>query len=195
MKPADFLDAAEQAFSAAALGKAWSPLPMHLPAERGGFHAKGASISLDRDYVAVKINGNFPGNPAELGLPTIQGAIVLCEGRNGTLLAILDFDRGDNSANGGGERPCRPAAREAGLADIAHLRLRRARPCPCRSSGRGPAYPAHPPVGSRPRSGASARGHTGKLRSRGHCHPGPGIRRPIGRRDCLLHAGARAVPE
>ena len=90
MKPADFLDAAEQAFSAAALGKAWSPLPMHLPAERGGFHAKGASISLDRDYVAVKINGNFPGNPAELGLPTIQGAIVLCEGRNGTLLAILD---------------------------------------------------------------------------------------------------------
>jgi len=90
MRPADFLDAVEQAFRAAAMGKAHSPYPMHLPMQRGGFHAKGASISLERDYVAVKVNGNFPGNPAELGLPTIQGAIVLCSGSNGVLLAILD---------------------------------------------------------------------------------------------------------
>ena len=90
MNSGDFLSAMARAFRGAALGKAYSPRPMHLPVERGGFHAKGASISLERDYVAVKINGNFPGNPAELGLPTIQGAIVLCDGRNGTLLAILD---------------------------------------------------------------------------------------------------------
>jgi len=90
MKPADFLDAVEQAFRAAAMGKAHSPHPMHLPMQRGGFHAKGASISLERNYVAVKINGNFPANPAELGLPTIQGAIVLADGSNGVLLAILD---------------------------------------------------------------------------------------------------------
>ena len=90
MSPGDFLVSAEQAFRAAAMGKAVSPLPMHLPVERGGFHAKGASIALERDYVAMKINGNFPDNPAELGLPTIQGAIVLCDGLNGTLLAILD---------------------------------------------------------------------------------------------------------
>jgi ornithine cyclodeaminase/alanine dehydrogenase-like protein (mu-crystallin family) len=63
---------------------------MHLPMDRGGFHAKGASISLDRDYAAVKVNGNFPDNPAECGLPTIQGAIILCDGRDGRLLAILD---------------------------------------------------------------------------------------------------------
>ena len=90
MKPVDYLEAVEQAFLAAATGKAHSPQPMHLPMKGGGFHAKGASISLNRDYVAVKVNGNFPGNPLELGLPTIQGAIILSDGRNGTLLAILD---------------------------------------------------------------------------------------------------------
>ena len=90
MKPADYLDAAEQAFRALAVGKAYSPNPVHLPGERGGFHAKGATISLERDYAAVKVNGNFPGNPAELGLPTVQGAIILCDGRDGRLLAILD---------------------------------------------------------------------------------------------------------
>ena len=90
MKPADYLEAVEQAFRTAATGKAHSPRPMHLPMDRGGFHAKGASISLDRDYVAVKVNGNFPGNPQELGLPTIQGAIILSDGSNGRLLAILD---------------------------------------------------------------------------------------------------------
>lgn len=90
MRPADYLAAVEQAFSAAAIGKANSPPPMHLPMKRGGFHAKGASLSLDRDYVAVKVNGNFAGNPVERGLPTIQGAIILADGGNGALLAILD---------------------------------------------------------------------------------------------------------
>lgn len=90
MKPSDYLEAVEQAFRAAAAGKAFSPHPMHIPVPRGGFHAKGASISLNNDYVAVKINGNFPANPAEHGLPTIQGAIVLADGINGALLAILD---------------------------------------------------------------------------------------------------------
>jgi ornithine cyclodeaminase/alanine dehydrogenase-like protein (mu-crystallin family) len=90
MKPADYLNAVEQAFRAAASGNAQSPHPMHIPVARGGFHAKGASISLDRNYVAVKVNGNFPGNPFEMGLPTIQGAILLSDGSNGQLLAILD---------------------------------------------------------------------------------------------------------
>ena len=90
MDAADWQDAAELAFHAAAIGKAVSPQPLHLPMPRGGFHAKGASIRLERDYVAVKINGNFPGNPRELGLPTVQGAIFLADGSNGVLLAIID---------------------------------------------------------------------------------------------------------
>ena len=90
MQPVDFLTAVELGLRAGATGKASSPLPMHLPMTRGGFHAKGASISLGRDYVALKINGNFPGNPSEFGLPTIQGAIILADGSNGMLLAVLD---------------------------------------------------------------------------------------------------------
>jgi ornithine cyclodeaminase/alanine dehydrogenase-like protein (mu-crystallin family) len=66
MMPADYLVAVDQAFRAAATGKAFSPHPMHLPLQRGGFHAKGASISLERDYVAIKVNGKFPGNRQSL---------------------------------------------------------------------------------------------------------------------------------
>jgi alanine dehydrogenase len=90
MTPHDWVEAAETAFRAAATGKAHAPPPMHLPMLGGGFHAKGASLALERDYAAVKVNGNFPGNPAEFGLPTVLGAIILADGGNGVLLAILD---------------------------------------------------------------------------------------------------------
>jgi ornithine cyclodeaminase/alanine dehydrogenase-like protein (mu-crystallin family) len=90
MGPEDWLDAAEHAFRAAADQKAASPHPMHIPALRGGFHVKAARILGERDYVAVKVNGNFPANPEELGLPTVQGAIILADGRNGVLLAVID---------------------------------------------------------------------------------------------------------
>jgi ornithine cyclodeaminase/alanine dehydrogenase-like protein (mu-crystallin family) len=86
-----WLDAVETAFAAGARGDAWSPLPMHVDGEGGGFHAKGAALRVDgRLYAAVKLNGNFPDNPAERGLPTIQGAILLCDGEDGRLLAIMD---------------------------------------------------------------------------------------------------------
>ena len=90
MRPSDYMDAVELGFRAGATGKANSPHPLHLPVDHGGFHAKVASISLGRDYVAVKINGNFPENPAKHGLPTIQGAIILADGSNGVLLAVID---------------------------------------------------------------------------------------------------------
>lgn len=90
MTPADWLEAADRAFRAAAERRAKSPEPLHIGADRGGFHVKAASISLQRSFVAVKVNGNFPNNPTELGLPTVQGAIILSDGSNGALLAILD---------------------------------------------------------------------------------------------------------
>ena len=85
-----WLEAVETGFAAQARGDAWSPLPMHVEGEGGGFHAKGAALRLGRLYVAVKVNGNFPANPAERGLPTIQGAILLSDGSDGRLLAIMD---------------------------------------------------------------------------------------------------------
>ena len=90
MGPSDFLDAVDLGFRAGAMGKAKAPHPLHLSGDRGGFHAKAASISLGRVYVAVKVNGNFPDNPARHGLPTIQGAIILSDGANGRLLAVID---------------------------------------------------------------------------------------------------------
>lgn len=90
MAGADWLAAVETGFRAAAEGLAESPPPMHLHGDGGAFHAKGASIRQGRHYVALKLNGNFPGNPERNKLPTIQGAILLCDGKDGRLLAILD---------------------------------------------------------------------------------------------------------
>ena len=85
----DYLDAVERAFRAHGEGRTSQPMPLHIAVEGGGFHAKGAFAALDRAYVAVKVNSNFPGNPAK-GLPTIQGAVLLYDAADGRLLAILD---------------------------------------------------------------------------------------------------------
>jgi len=90
MAPADWLEAVEAGFRAAAEGKVHAPQPMHIDGRGGAFHAKGASLDLGRLYVALKLNGNFPANPAQRRLPTIQGAILLCDGDTGSLLAIVD---------------------------------------------------------------------------------------------------------
>jgi ornithine cyclodeaminase/alanine dehydrogenase-like protein (mu-crystallin family) len=90
MTPADYLEAVEAGFRALHDGMAHAPPPWHIEGDGGGFHGKGASLGLDRLYVALKLNGNFPGNPASNGLPTIQGAVLLCDGETGSLLAILD---------------------------------------------------------------------------------------------------------
>jgi alanine dehydrogenase len=90
MRPEDYLAAVEAGFRSYAGGGAHVPMPMHIPAMGGGFHAKGGQVVLDRAYVAVKVNGNFPGNPRDHGLPTIQGVVVLCDAADGSLLAIMD---------------------------------------------------------------------------------------------------------
>lgn len=89
MDQGDWLTAVEAGFRAAAEGRGAAPPPMHVEGRGGAFHAKGAGIELGRRFVALKFNGNFPGNP-ERGLPTIQGAILLCDGEDGSLLAIAD---------------------------------------------------------------------------------------------------------
>ena len=87
---ADFLEAVEEGFRASADGGATSPAPIHIEMTGGGLHAKGASIKTGRAYMAIKANSNFPQNPTERGLPTIQGALLLFDGTDGTLLAVMD---------------------------------------------------------------------------------------------------------
>jgi hypothetical protein len=62
----DYLSAVEAGFRACRNGDA--EMPIHIRTAHGGFHAKSARLVLDRPYVAVKCNGNIPGNPQRNGL-------------------------------------------------------------------------------------------------------------------------------
>lgn len=86
----DYVAAVEAAFVAAENGRAVAPpaAALHVPA--GSFHAKGAALLGEGAVTAIKVNGNFPGNPASNGLPTVQGVIYLADGRNGRPLAVMD---------------------------------------------------------------------------------------------------------
>jgi alanine dehydrogenase len=90
MKYGDYVDAVEAAFRAAVEGRAVAPPASALHVPSGSFHAKGAALLGDEAKVAIKINGNFPGNPATNGLPTVQGVIYLADGANGRPLAVMD---------------------------------------------------------------------------------------------------------
>jgi ornithine cyclodeaminase/alanine dehydrogenase-like protein (mu-crystallin family) len=56
----------------------------------GVFHVKAGVLDLGHPYFVAKANGNFPGNPRANALPTIQGLIVVADGRDGRPLAVLD---------------------------------------------------------------------------------------------------------
>lgn len=86
----NYIDTVEVAFQRLAAGRMVVPGLVHMAAPDGAFHVKSAGFVGDPHYVAVKVNGNFPDNRRRNGLPTIQGAIILCDGRNGSLLAVID---------------------------------------------------------------------------------------------------------
>ncbi len=90
MSAHDYVGAVEAGFRSYAAGGADVPLPLHIRSADGAFHAKGSRMVLDRAYVAVKLNGNFPDNPRRTGLPTIQGVLLLCDGTDGSVLAVMD---------------------------------------------------------------------------------------------------------
>ncbi len=90
MTTRDYLVAAEDAFRALGEGRASTATPLHVETAHGVFHAKGGAYRNQRSFVALKVNANFPGNPERTSLPTIQGAILLCDADNGALLCIQD---------------------------------------------------------------------------------------------------------
>ena len=90
VRRADYLRAVEDGFRASADGRVHSPQPLHIEVPEGGLHAKGAAILGGRAYSVVKVNSNFPQNPRLHDLPTIQGALLLFDGSNGALLAVMD---------------------------------------------------------------------------------------------------------
>lgn len=86
----EYVEAVEDAFRVYADGFALSPGLLDIETQDGAFHIKAAGLKLSSTYVAVKVNGNFPQNMDRYGLPTIQGAITLCDGEMGYPLAFMD---------------------------------------------------------------------------------------------------------
>jgi ornithine cyclodeaminase/alanine dehydrogenase-like protein (mu-crystallin family) len=87
----DYLAAMQDAFLGLAAGRYSLPDSLRLPGTGdGAFHVKSAARLDGTPLVVVKVNGNFPGNPAAGDLPTIQGVVVLFDAARGCVLAILD---------------------------------------------------------------------------------------------------------
>jgi alanine dehydrogenase len=85
----DCIAAVESAFRLHAEGRSLPPGVLGVPSRGGGFHVKAAGLDRGRLYFAAKTNANFSENPAR-GLPAIQGVVVLCDGDDGRLLAVMD---------------------------------------------------------------------------------------------------------
>jgi alanine dehydrogenase len=124
----DYVEAVAEAFRLYAEGQAVSPAPLHITAEGGGFHVKAGSLPLGRHYVAIKTNANFPQNRRLRDLPTIQGAILLLDGKDGRPLAFLDSIEITIKRTG--------AATAIAARYLAHTDSRTATICGCGEQGR-----------------------------------------------------------
>lgn len=83
------IGAVEHAFRLHGEGKTLPPGILGIHAKDGGFHIKTGLMDFERTYFAAKANANFPNN-RKFDLPTIQGVIIVCDGENGQLLALMD---------------------------------------------------------------------------------------------------------
>jgi ornithine cyclodeaminase/alanine dehydrogenase-like protein (mu-crystallin family) len=90
LTPEVCIGAVEDAFRQYAEGSMPPPGLLGMHAAEGSFHVKAGFLTADRPYFAAKLNANFPGNGTRHGLPTIQGAVILCDAACGTPLAIMD---------------------------------------------------------------------------------------------------------
>ena len=90
LAPAECREAIERAFAELGQGRAAAPRSIGFEVRGGSFHAKAALLDAGRPMFVAKLNGNFPGNPATNGLPTIQGVLVLSDARDGRPLAVMD---------------------------------------------------------------------------------------------------------
>lgn len=86
----DCIDAVEEVFRLQGDGKVPASGVLGVKTARGGLHVKAGLLPSERSYIVAKLNTNFPANPAEFGLPTIQGVIVVYDAETGAPLAVLD---------------------------------------------------------------------------------------------------------
>ncbi|HEU4530304.1 MAG TPA: ornithine cyclodeaminase family protein [Steroidobacteraceae bacterium] len=89
-QPRDYLAAMRRAFGGLARHEYELPAVGHIAGRNGAFHIKSAAQRDGAALAAIKVNGNFPGNPATWGLPTIQGFMALLDSERGCVLALMD---------------------------------------------------------------------------------------------------------
>lgn len=92
LTPARCLAAVEEAFLQHGKGSALPPVVCGVHVGEGGFHIKAGVIEGTSRRFVAKTNANFPAN-RRLGLPTIQGLVLLFDATDGRPLAILDSTR------------------------------------------------------------------------------------------------------
>ena len=86
----DCIDAVESAFRNRGMGSAARSAVAGVELSAGKLHAKLATLDLRRRYAVAKVNANLPANPAERGLPSIQGVVLLFDAATGTPLSAMD---------------------------------------------------------------------------------------------------------
>ena len=86
----EYVRVVEEAFRLHAQGCALQPVLAHVDADGGEFHIKAGGLRGANAYFALKVNGGFFQNRVRLGLPNIQGLIVLSRADNGVPLAAMD---------------------------------------------------------------------------------------------------------
>ena len=86
----DCIAAVENAFAAHARGETLGSGLLHGDGLGGEFHLKAGGLRGARPVYACKINGGFFQNRARLGLPNIQGLILLYDATNGVPLAVME---------------------------------------------------------------------------------------------------------
>ena len=82
--------AVERAFKMYGEGAVSPPGILGVHAPDGVCHIKAGILEHGKSYFVAKMNANFPQNTSRFGLPTIQGVIILCDGENGSPIAIMD---------------------------------------------------------------------------------------------------------
>lgn len=83
------IEEVELAFRAHGRREVPPPVVAGVHTERGRFHLKAGLFGTTPRRFAAKLNANFMDN-RPLGLPTIQGLVLLCDAENGRLLAAMD---------------------------------------------------------------------------------------------------------
>jgi len=81
------INGVEKAFRSHAEGNIAPPHVLGMHVDNGGFHIKAG---IAERYFVAKLNANFPLNQKEYGIPTIQGVVIVCDAKNGKLLALID---------------------------------------------------------------------------------------------------------